>query len=65
MADYEKEWEKHSVRSISLRVASIVAYGHELSEMDPGLTGRVVLDGIGAELLRDGDVLSEKGRVAS
>ena len=61
-ADYLKSWDRHSVRHVSLRLEKIVAYSHDLPEMDPGLTGRASFVGIGAELIRDGDILVDDER---
>jgi hypothetical protein len=50
--------ERSDIRSISLKIEKIIAYGNELVEMDEGLTAEVILSGEGLSELTDGMVLA-------
>jgi len=45
-------------RAIALKVDTIWAYNHSLDELPPGMTGRLTLSGLGSDVLREDDVLS-------
>ena len=47
----------HTDVRVHLTVVGIVAYGHHLSELDEGLTGRLTLEGLLPPDLADGSVL--------
>ena len=47
-------------RHVSLRVVSMTAYDRPFEELDPGLTARIELEGVGGELLMEDDILGSE-----